>query len=52
MRVVADESAEAGGPNLELVGWQAVADALGLEVAAGPPDYDSPPVVRPRSRWR
>ena len=47
MLVVADESAEAGGPNLELVGWQAVADALGLEVAAGPPDYDSPPVVRP-----
>lgn len=47
MLVVADESAEAGGPNLQLVGWQDVADALGLKVSSGAVAYERPPVVRP-----
>lgn len=44
---IADESTDAGGPNLKLIAWRTVADALGLAVAAGPASDERPAVVRP-----
>jgi myo-inositol-hexaphosphate 3-phosphohydrolase len=44
---IADEAPEAGGPNLKLIGWRTLSDALGLELAAGPLSEQQPAVVRP-----
>ena len=47
MLAIADESTEAGGPNLKLLAWRTLADTLGLAVASGPASYERPAVVRP-----
>lgn len=45
---VADEDASAGGADIKLIGWQAVASALGLQTADGAPLPAEPvPAVRP-----